>query len=156
MKLKKKRKKIKKNKQQQSYQFSAESGERYDEWLEEAEERWRKGILIISEENIDILDVDTLAGYQLDKWFESTKDRNLTNFQFLVEKLLVMANLITWSNHYQTAARSGEAGIMALCNFVRDQTFQKIPEMARQCLSEFIIPTKEVKQNGTKPYESSE
>lgn len=42
MKLKKKRKKIKKNKQQQSYQFSAESGERYDEWLEEAGKRWSK------------------------------------------------------------------------------------------------------------------
>lgn len=139
-----------------THKVSAEAAGQFERCMTEAEERWRKGILIISEENIDILDVDTLAGYQLDKWFESTKDRNLTNSQFLVEKLLVMANLITWSNHYQTAARSGEAGIMALCNFVRDQTFQKIPEMACQCLSEFIIPTKEVKQNGTKPYESSE
>lgn len=152
--MKVKKKKIKKTQEQQSYQFSAESGERYDKWLEEAGKRWRKGVLIISEENIDLLDVDTLAGHQLDKWFESTKDRNLTDSQFLVEKLLVMANLITWSNNYQTAARSGEAGIMALCNFVRDQVLQEIPEMVRQCLSESILPTKEVKQNGTKSNES--
>lgn len=137
-----------------THKVSAEAAGQFERWMTEAEERWRKGVLIISEENIDLLDVDTLAGYQLDKWFESTKDRNLTNSQFWVEKLLVMANLITWSNHYQTAARSGEVGIMALCNFVRDQAVQKIPEMARQCLSNFILPTKEVKQNGTKPNKS--
>ena len=137
-----------------THKVSAEAAGRFERWMTEAEERWRKGVLIISEENIEILDVDTLAGHQLDKWFESTKDRNLTDSQFLVEKLLVMANLITWSNNYQTAARSGEAGIMALCNFARDQVLQKIPEMARQCLSEFILPTKEVKQNGTKSNES--
>ena len=137
-----------------THKVSAEAAGRFERWMTEAEERWRKGVLITSEENIDLLDVDTLAGHQLDKWFESTKDRNLTNSQFLVEKLLVMANLITWSNNYQTAARSGEAGIMALCNFARDQVLQKIPEMARQCLSEFILPTKEVKQNGTKSNES--
>lgn len=137
-----------------THKVSAEAAGRFERWMTEAEERWRKGVLITSEENIEILDVDTLAGHQLDKWFESTKDRNLTNSQFLVEKLLVMANLITWSNNYQTAARSGEAGIMALCNFARDQVLQKIPEMARQCLSEFILPTKEVKQNGTKSNES--
>lgn len=137
-----------------THKVSAEAAGRFERWMTEAEERWRKDVLIISEENIDLLDVDTLAGHQLDKWFESTKDRNLTDSQFLVEKLLVMANLITWSNNYQTAARSGEAGIMALCNFVRDQVLQKIPEMARQCLSESILPTKEVKQNGTKSNES--
>ena len=137
-----------------THKVSAEAAGRFERWMTEAEERWRKGVLITSEENIEILDVDTLAGHQLDKWFESTKDRNLTNSQFLVEKLLVMANLITWSNNYQTAARSGEAGIMALCNFVRDQVLQEIPEMVRQCLSESILPTKEVKQNGTKSNES--
>ena len=137
-----------------THKVSTEAAGRFERWMTEAEERWRKGVLIISEENIDLLDVDTLAGHQLDKWFESTKDRNLTDSQFLVEKLLVMANLITWSNNYQTAARSGEAGIMALCNFARDQVLQKIPEMARQCLSESILPTKEVKQNGTKSNES--
>ena len=137
-----------------THKVSAEAAGRFERWMTEAEERWRKGVLIISEENIEILDVDTLAGHQLDKWFESTKDRNLTDSQFLVEKLLVMANLITWSNNYQTAARSGEAGIMALCNFVRDQVLQEIPEMVRQCLSESILPTKEVKQNGTKSNES--
>ena len=137
-----------------THKVSAETAGRFERWMTEAEERWRKGVLIISEENIDLLDVDTLAGHQLDKWFESTKDRNLTDSQFLVEKLLVMATIITWSNHYQTAARSGEAGIMALCNFVRDQALQEVPEKARQCLSESILPTKEVKQNGTKPDKS--
>ena len=128
-----------------THKVAAEAAGQFERWMTEAEERWRKGVLIISEENIDLLDVDTLAGYQLDKWFESTKDRNLTNSQFWVEKLLVMANLITWSNHYQTAARSGEVGIMALCNFVRDQAVQKIPEMARQCLSDFILANEEEK-----------
>lgn len=33
---------IKKTKEQQSYPFSAESGERYDKWLEEAGKRWSK------------------------------------------------------------------------------------------------------------------
>lgn len=137
-----------------THKVSAEAAGQFERWMTEAEERWRKGVLIISEENIDLLDVDTLAGYQLDKWFESTKDRNLTNSQFWVEKLLVMANLITWSSHYQTAARSGEVGIMALCNFVRDQAIQKIPEMAHRCLSDLILANEEVKQNGTKPNES--
>ena len=33
---------IKKTKEQQSYPFSAESGERYDKWWEEAGKRWSK------------------------------------------------------------------------------------------------------------------
>lgn len=65
-----------------THKVSAEAAGQFERWMTEAEERWRKGVLIISEENIDLLDVDTLAGYQLDKWFESTKDRNLTNSQF--------------------------------------------------------------------------
>lgn len=88
-----------------THKVSAEAAGQFERWMTEAEERWRKGVLIISEENIDLLDVDTLAGYQLDKWFESTKDRNLTNSQFWVEKLLVMANLIIMEQSYQTAAR---------------------------------------------------
>ena len=67
-----------------THKVSAEAAGRFERWMTEAEERWRKGVLITSEENIEILDVDTLAGHQLDKWFESTKDRNLTNSQFLV------------------------------------------------------------------------
>lgn len=108
-----------------THKVSAEAAGQFERWMTEAEERWRKGVLIISEENIDLLDVDTLAGYQLDKWFESTKDRNLTNSQFWVEKLLVMANLITWSNHYQTAARSGEVGIMALAILFEIKQFKR-------------------------------
>lgn len=40
--MKVKKKKIKKTQEQQSYPFSAESGERYDKWLEEAGKRWSK------------------------------------------------------------------------------------------------------------------
>lgn len=40
--MKAKKKKNPKPKEQQSYQFSAESGERYDKWLEEAGKRWSK------------------------------------------------------------------------------------------------------------------
>ena len=36
-----------------THKVSAEAAGQFERWMTEAEERWRKGVLIISEENID-------------------------------------------------------------------------------------------------------
>ena len=68
-----------------THKVSAEAAGQFERWMTEAEERWRKGVLIISEENIDLLDVDTLAGYQLDigfkRIFENKKDLLSSDFR---------------------------------------------------------------------------
>lgn len=77
--MKAKKKKNPKPKEQQSYQFSAESGERYDKWLEEAGKRWSK--------------------------MEDSPEKVL---RILTEMLLASANFSSWDISYRLARSEGK------------------------------------------------
>ena len=70
---------IKKTKEQQSYPFSAESGERYDKWLEESGKRWSK--------------------------MENSPEKVL---RILTEMLLASANISSWDISCRIARSEGK------------------------------------------------
>lgn len=112
MKLKKKRKKIKKNKQQQSYQFSAESGERYDEWLEEAGKRWSK--------------------------MENSPE---TVLRILTEVLLASANFSSWDISCRLARSEGKTSeeiVIPQLNAQLEKINSEIPKLADKAVEKVI------------------
>lgn len=103
---------IKKTKEQQSYQFSDESVERYDKWLEEAGKRWSK--------------------------MEDSPEKVL---RILTEMLLASANFSSWDISCRLARSEGktfEEIVIPQLNARLEKINSEIPKLADKAVEKAI------------------